>query len=814
MIPLKTDPIETLLKEAIRKSKIPKKIEPIDDILLETILKEITPKDNDNRQPVPKPLPIPKSEVSKEVQLPTPVSVTAPVQDIKPVELKTDINCNLKPTPSKKNTESINNVKPTGVKKTIYFKHKPMVLKKRIEIKPKPLVFKRNLDVDARPTSEEIREYFNKLSSGGEAVWPIGCQSSLSTSGKEPNPQIVDKTPPKKVEKMCDDQEQTYQDQVDEAVKSLLAWEANYKAPEKALPEEDLAFDSTAFDELESVEFSPEEECYFTEFLKSERIYHPLSEIKQYNSLLRLVRREDARKALHEKVKSIKIAQLRKKMRSKCAQPNPLTKKAEKLKEAKKIKNEQPAKKKTHETVKLTAAPIQSKSKPIAEVNKVQHLSIGSVIELPQKPQIKMPKIRIIHCGVDKPLFGAKSENKAEKTAILNAGNQPCLKQFGQTLTQVVRTKIHSLPIKTPDLSSRVSVNKKVEPMPIPVASQYPPIGSIISFPQPINYQKDIVNLQQLKMRGLPVKQLQFPIVKNTPTPIPTSTAAQIPQPQTLSLPIIKDPKIPENVKPQDKSRHTNEADSRNLAHLKRTVVMPALRRFADPRMKNILILRPPKVKGERAKLEIDVKYARTFSTMELNVKLDLNLLSVALDSAVYNSQVQVLMKRCDSAQVAWIWENGSILICNSRSQQTLMDTEKSLVAKILAVTRPPPNFTKLNPNRSHCHTINISNLPWRIDIEKFCQNYALTPQTILGLCRYGYYVNKNLPGIAAKIYESGMIHIISTTPAGVDKMLEKLYVLTADDTINVRILPNTIQPPPKPSFFAGYPPSMLPKRL
>ncbi|KAM8718566.1 hypothetical protein ACLKA7_001730 [Drosophila subpalustris] len=655
MIPLKTEPIETLLKEAIQKSKIPKKIEPIDDILIETILKEITPKDNE-------PKPIPKSEVSKEVPLPTPVSVTAPVQDIKPVELKTNINCNLKPTPSKKNTESINNVKPTGVKKTIDFKHKPMLLKKCIEIKPKPTEFKRKPDVDARPTSEEIREYFNKLSSGGEAVWPIGCQSNLSTSVKEPNPQIVDKTPPKKVE-VCENQEQTYQDQVDEAVKSLLAWEANYKAPEKALPEEDLSFDSTAFDELESVEFSPEEERYFTEFLKSQRIYHPLSEIKQYNSLLRLVRREDARKVLHEKVKSMKIAQLRKKMRCKSAQPNPLTKKAEKLKEAKKVKKEQPVKKKTHETVKLTAAPIQSKSQPIAEVNKVQHLSIGSVIELPQKPQIKMPKIKIIHCRVERPLFGAKSENKAEKTAIQKAGNQPCLKQFGQTLTQV---------------------------------------------------------------------------------------------PQTLALPIIKDPKIPENGQPQDKSGHTNEAGSRNLAHLKRTVVMPALRRFADPRMKNILILRPPKVKGERAKLEIDVKYARTFSTMELNVKLDLNLLSVALDSAIYNRQVQVLMKRCDSAQVAWIWENGSVLICNSRSQQALMDTEKSLVAKILAVTRPTPNFTKLNPNRSHCHTINISNLPWRIDIEKFCQNYALTPQTILGLCRYGYYVTKTLPGIAAKIYESG----------------------------------------------------------
>ncbi|XP_034480623.1 uncharacterized protein LOC117786458 [Drosophila innubila] len=758
----------TTPKMTTPKKTTPKKTTPIKTI----------PKINKLKQ-TPNPIP----EALKEVQLELPKSPICPVNE--PAELIMNTVLKPKPTVPKMNIEC--NPKPTGLKKTTEFKHKPLVLKKNPEPILKPLGFKRNTDLDSLPTTEEIWDNFEKWKMGGEAIWPLNCQQNMSTSAQVPVIEIEDTTSPKKVQ-ICDDEEQQYQDQVDEAVKSLLDWEESYKVPE--MPAEFESFDNFnfSFAELGSIDLSLEEERNYSDFLKSQRLHEPLSNIKEYNSLLKLARSEEGRKALHERVKKMKIAQLMQKKKCKCSS-NTLISEESKVKETKQIIREQPVKKLTAETVKLTVP------SPIVEVKKVQNIAIGSVIDLPPKAQIK--DVKLMHIG--------KKSDKAEKPVILNAGNaQQRLKQFGQNPSQVVKTKIHAMPPKN-QTPSRV-VSKKMDSM--SVAAQLP-IGSIITFPQPMALGKANCNIQQLKVSGIPVKELQFP----------TSAATQIPQiiktqPQAIAIPNIKDLKISEKVEPQNKRDNTNEAGPKNFDHLKRIIVMPALRRFADPRMKNILILRPPKVKGERAKLEIEVKSARTFSTMQLNIKLDLKLLALVLDNTFYNAEIHVLMKRCEDVQVAWIWEDGSIVICNSRTVQLLSETENSLVSKILAVIKPPSSFTAHNRNTLHCNTINTSKLPWKIAIEKFCQNFSLTPEAIMSGSKYGYYVNKTLPRIAAKLYDSGMVHIISATPAGVDKMLEKLYVFTADDTINVRITTNTNQPPPKPSFFGESVVVELSKRL
>lgn len=171
----------------------------------------------------------------------------------------------------------------------------------------------------------------------------------------------------------CDNEAQKYQDQVDEAVKSLLEWEANRKVPEK--PAEIISFHN--FAAMGSMDIDPEEERNFSEFMKEQGIDISLSEIEEFDKLLNMARSEEGRKTIYER----NVAMLKQQHKCKCSTPcapsapsapsTPLV--SEEVKVQVKVKQtkpvrEQPVKKTASETVKLTVP------KPIVKVKKFSNL--------------------------------------------------------------------------------------------------------------------------------------------------------------------------------------------------------------------------------------------------------------------------------------------------------------------------------------------------------------------------------------------------------------------------------------------------------
>ncbi|EDW76774.1 uncharacterized protein Dwil_GK19479 [Drosophila willistoni] len=218
---------------------------------------------------------------------------------------------------------------------------------------------------------------------------------------------------------------------------------------------------------------------------------------------------------------------------------------------------------------------------------------------------------------------------------------------------------------------------------------------------------------------------------------------------------------------------------SKTVQDLRRTLVLPALPHPASERLQKIRILRRPPKRSEPFRMSIEMKYVRTFCTVQTKRQMKLMSLLSVLDNSIYCPEIDVLQKRSESAQLAWLWRDGTVMIINGRSKKMLAETQKDLMSRILGV--------KKTSCPQHCENVTYLRLtfhaqfPWKIDLSDFNRALILSPEPIQGAnSRYAYYVNKDFPGVAARVFESGAIAVYAMSPAEADQMFECLYMTSS----------------------------------
>jgi len=77
-----------------------------------------------------------------------------------------------------------------------------------------------------------------------------------------------------------------------------------------------------------------------------------------------------------------------------------------------------------------------------------------------------------------------------------------------------------------------------------------------------------------------------------------------------------------------------------------------------------------------------------------------------------------------------------------------------------------------------HLRLFSSATYPWAVNLQEFSAVYSLSSEPFLREKRFVYYVNEDMPGVSARIYESGMIQVFTMTTAEADEMLKKLYLL------------------------------------
>lgn len=615
-------------------------------------------------------------------------------------------------------------------------------------------------ELDLLPKSEDLWKSYEASKLGAALPWPLCCIQNVPSA---PSVESVPPVLPKRSFSPLPDNQRAPSD----AVTWLLDYVENDCHPrerEKSTQQMEDETDNltTSNMDMDTLEISLDEERGLLDCLKSKRLHTPLNDIKAFDLLLGMVRSEENRKMLRDLLKVKLLGQRMSKEQPKCLYKEPVCEEGEEEgSRSEEVVNTNtkisPAEAKAEE-------PLSKQSGNPAESEALQQQPTAVTVPEPPKDEVQ-----------------PQAEEKNEQLVIISVETLPTcnplpvphheeavqrwLQELGQHLSDVVQSRIEAMPV----------------PSETPNATATPLV-------EPIDFEAEISQLPMATANATDKEQSTTASVV-AGTALGSSSSWEGSYKQRLEkYDNVIDQNMSEFRDPLEKrlrSRLTNasnnnsEVITKGMESLKRILLMPPLPSHLDQGLQQIRILRPPtKRKIEQAKLSIDVKMVRTYSSIHINLKLDLHQLALEMDNAVYNSDIQVLQKRYEAAQIAWIWENGSVLISNVRNKTILTETQVSLLSQILKQTpRHPLNQHIVQQSQM----ITIAQFPWHICIEEFCQTYSLSTETIQGNFRYGYYVNKSIPSVAAKVYESGTIHVLAMSPAEADQMLEKLYLLTAN---------------------------------
>ncbi|EDW18968.2 uncharacterized protein Dmoj_GI13529 [Drosophila mojavensis] len=585
-------------------------------------------------------------------------------------------------------------------------------------------------DAPRLPTSQEMWSRYEALQRGENAEWPLCCllgsrstREPPSTPSPLPSPAFQFAPSP---ERECETLFTLAQKaDIDTAIASIDndkfphrdEWERNLE-----VLQQDVNCMSIQF---ESMDLSLEEERALKEFIRSNRLHTPLSDIRNYEKLLNLARKEEKRKELRDTLRP----QILKQMRS-----NRLMRPAAMAVNPPIVVNNEDLEKAIKSIIIV---------EPAAE--QLQPVNINELIILKDTAEN-----RPIGETTDQPVIVSVGGLKPEDEVV-----QEWLQQVGHDLSLVVQTRIESMPV-----------------------SEQP------TAEQPIDFEAKISECSQLQPKVKPA--------------VPKADAGQWESSYKRRLEDfdeIVDQNMSEFRDPQSKRLRMKlpaEPVRRNLESLKRVLQMPALPSHLDQRLQQLRILRQPtKRKVERTSMPVEMKMVRVYSTVQANRRIDVSQLALELDNAIYNSDIQVLQQSYEAGHMAWIWQTGSILIVNARSKALLLDTQRTLLAKILGAAQ---TIQLPHCNAVHSQMVHIAQFTWQINIEEFSQSYSLSAEPMHDSARYAHYVHKTVPGVVAKVYESGVIHVYAMSSSLADTMLEKLYLLTANHR-----KPKTATVPPRP---------------
>ncbi|XP_043861965.1 uncharacterized protein LOC120448842 isoform X2 [Drosophila santomea] len=215
---------------------------------------------------------------------------------------------------------------------------------------------------------------------------------------------------------------------------------------------------------------------------------------------------------------------------------------------------------------------------------------------------------------------------------------------------------------------------------------------------------------------------------------------------------------------------------SKSLENLRRCLLLPPLPDHLDQCLQRIRILRRPnKRKVVELRMRVEMNFCKMYCTLSINKKLNLQNTVRNLRNAVYNDDIDVIQVRYEATQIAWIWSDGSVLIINGRGHEMLAETQRDLMFRTLGKA----NFKADSSNKLlHLRLISCGHFPWGISLPEFTASSVLFPEPHM---KYVYYVDKAVPGVAARVHETGMIQVFAMTTGEADNMLKKLYLLTAN---------------------------------
>ncbi|XP_017954672.2 uncharacterized protein LOC108650066 [Drosophila navojoa] len=550
------------------------------------------------------------------------------------------------------------------------------------------------------PTTEELWHRFEAYDNSQTAEWPACCL--IGTSRKDIFPYMSSPLPPPlfspvfqlspKPKRECDTLLTLAQKaDIDAAIASI----DNDKFPHRDEWEKNMEMQQQQdvnHIQFDSISLGLEEERSLTDFLKSKRLYAPLSDVHDYQVMLSMVGDEDQR----EKLRDMLMPKL---LKQRKANP-PIVVNNEDLQKA-------------IDSIIIVEPPAEQ----------LQQVNINDLIILENQPIIETTT-------TDQPVIVSVNGLLPEDVVV-----QEWLQKVGHDLSLVVQTRIESMP-----------------------ASEQPKAEAI-------DYEAKISECSQLQ----PSCKINPIVPKINVGPWQNSFQRRLQDFDELvdqSMSEFRDPQSKRPVK-------------RSLESLKRVLQLPALPSHLDQRLQQLRILRQPiKRKAEPMDMLVEMKMVRLYSTLQANRRIDVTQLAQELDNAIFNSDVQVLQQNFEGGHMAWIWQNGNILIINARSKAVLLDTQRALLAKILGSAQ---SFQLAHCNAVHSQMVHIAQLTWQISIDDFSQSYSLGAEPTHDGIKYVHYVNKMVPGVVAKVYENGAIQVYAMNTSLADTMLEKLYLLTAN---------------------------------
>ncbi|XP_026832187.1 uncharacterized protein LOC6545513 [Drosophila erecta] len=577
------------------------------------------------------------------------------------------------------------------------------------------------------PSSEDIWKSYMDVKMGviqpSEAEWPLCCMTNSEASTTSPptitESQKSDGFPPKNIfetgfERKIDEEEQRALDQwleseglnglhndVEESdSKSKVENDPQTPRP-RILDNEDVAF--------ASLPVGIEEERAIKEWIKSEGLNEPHSDIEEFNMLLSLARdHEKNRDLLFELLKPKDLISQEKDVWKKFS-PRVF---------------EMPQKSDFVEPELWKPVPKEKVSIETVSEKEPEKANQG-IVEKPEKPVIL--EVKDI-----KPLTPRPEDEEAI---------QSWLQQCSETISQQLQLLIYE------DSSSK------------------PASGE----PEGIDFETEI-SKEQMKPRVLGESNRKV----STETGWQNSFTVRL-----EDFEYIIDQNMTEFRDPQAKrlrSKWNQQFGSKSVENLRRCLMLPPLPVHLDQCLQRIRILRRPnRPKVEELRLRVEMNFCKMYCTLSMNMNLNLQNTARNLRNAVYNTDIDVIQMRYEATQIAWIWSNGSVLIINGRGHAMLAETQRDLMLRTLAKA----NF-KAEPSNKllHLRLISCAHFPWGISLPEFTASSVLSPESHM---KYVYYVDKAIPGVAARVHETGMIQVFAMTTGEADNMLKKLYLLTAN---------------------------------
>ncbi|XP_070853051.1 uncharacterized protein ms(3)76Ba [Drosophila suzukii] len=560
------------------------------------------------------------------------------------------------------------------------------------------------------PTSEDIWQTFKDLKEAlvppSEVDWPLCCIVGMEKS-KSPPPGALECLISKETSLKIVPQENN-------AAEGLINWEIDRKSINDT--QRRIFYDGEiVFDKITIVE---EEDRALDDWIKSEGLNEPYSDIDEFDMLLSLARdQEKNRKVLFDllKTKNLHSAQAKdvKKRSSMVFEELPC-----------KIDAVEPQLKKTvPDEMMLETTPEDDISEIYIEES-FKEMQLNAL--RPERPII-----------LDVKDIGSVPPKHQDEAAI-----QDWLQQCSSTISQQLQFLINEESVKP----------TSTEP-------------GAIDFESEIDKEQMMTRSSGRCIRTSPLEngwQNSFTVRLEDSEDIIDHNMTEYRDPQAKRL----------------RSKWNQRYGFKSAGQLDRTLVLPPLPVHTEHCRQKIRILRhPTKHQSESLSLPVKMNFCKLFCTLQLNRNLDLDMAVRTLDNGVYNRDIGVIEVRYEATQVGWIWANGTVMIINGSSSAMLAEIQSDIVAK----TMGKMNF-EADPSHKllHLRLFSSANYPWAVNLQEFSADYSLSSEPFLREKRFVYYVNEDMPGVSARIYESGMIQVFAMTTAEADEMLKKLYLLLA----------------------------------